>query len=758
MADWYVSSTAHAAVPMFVPSVAYTVGQFVRASVLPTNVQERYVFRCTTAGTAGTEPTWTSAANNNNTIVSGGATFTNVTGQSAYGWSAAWGSLYGTIGWWSSRVAVGDRIFISSDSAENLTSGMSGSWGWGAGGWGSVQVISVNRAGSVPPGAADAQPGATVTINGGFTFDAGNNQYLDGVNFISTAAGTGHIYINTSQFKQVYLKNGSLGLGTASGSRITSGNVGKLVLDNSSVLFGNIAQKIATTGSYSLEVVWLKGALAGSNPTILFGAEGPGMSATVRGVDLSAVASIVAQGGSYVKVLLDSCRINPSVTRYNVSSNALDEVELVNCFDGTNVVNERWVPAGSVVTDRSTHLSNGAQDDVSNYSLKLASASRADKWSMPLDCFALDVENVAVSTLKTATVEIISSAALNNDDISLLIEHMGTAGDSIASFVSSLFSVLTPAAALPTSSATWNNPPATPQKQLLQTTFLPQRAGRVRGLVRLGKPSATAWVNPQITIANSPYSATVWQFLNRTSGLDATHVSAYQALIDGLVTDGVWSKLDVLYIYATQSAANASLNLVSNNYNAGVRGSPTFTVDRGFTGVDNSTTVFIDTGFNCTSAPSPKFTQNSGHLSAWNVTNNWAYNGAIGSYLSGPGNANNCQPQDKGSGYGSYVICANGVIGDQITVANASGHFIANRTGVNAKTGYRNAVAIMTRSDTSTAPHNVNLTALGVNVDGVPKGAGFQLAMNSIGSGLTPTDATNFYNRLRTYMTVVGVP
>jgi hypothetical protein len=42
--------------------------------------------------------------------------------------------------------------------------------------------------------------------------------------------------------------------------------------------------------------------------------------------------------------------------------------------------------------------------------------------------------------------------------------------------------------------------PSTPVKQHLQVTFTPQVAGRVRGIVRLGKVSTTVWVNPQIII------------------------------------------------------------------------------------------------------------------------------------------------------------------------------------------------------------------------------------------------------------------
>jgi hypothetical protein len=202
---------------------------------------------------------------------------------------------------------------------------------------------------------------------------------------------------------------------------------------------------------------------------------------------------------------LESCKIASGVTRlaaHGGGTNSFnDELELVNCWDGTNVLNERYSHAGSVTTDRSTYLTGGAADDVGNYSLKLVSSTRADKHVLPLDSFWIDVENTATGSSKTATVEIISSGLLNNDDIRLLLEYMGTSGNPIAGFGDSLATVLTAVAALPSSSNSWNSPPSTPQKQLLQVTFTPQRAGRVRGLVRLGKVSTTLWVNPQITIS-----------------------------------------------------------------------------------------------------------------------------------------------------------------------------------------------------------------------------------------------------------------
>src|SRR5262245_14073584 len=126
MADWYVSSVAYAAISAWAASTAYTVGQIVRPVSVPSNFALRHAFRCTTAGTSGgSEPSWSSAGANNATIASGGATFTNVSGQSTYGWSAAAGALYSmgaaTVG---TRFVAGDRAFVSSDHSELHSSGV----------------------------------------------------------------------------------------------------------------------------------------------------------------------------------------------------------------------------------------------------------------------------------------------------------------------------------------------------------------------------------------------------------------------------------------------------------------------------------------------------------------------------------------------------------------------------------------------------------------------------------------------------------
>ena len=150
MADWFVSSVAYAAIAQWAASHAYSIGDIVRPLTAPA-AGHAYAFRVTTAGTSTTEPTWPTA---NNSTVTAGATFTNVSGQAAYGWSAPAGDLYSLSNVVSNRPVAGDRVFLSSDHAENFTTAIT--YAFGVSAFGLIQIVSVNRAGAVPPCAADA--------------------------------------------------------------------------------------------------------------------------------------------------------------------------------------------------------------------------------------------------------------------------------------------------------------------------------------------------------------------------------------------------------------------------------------------------------------------------------------------------------------------------------------------------------------------------------------------------------------------------
>src|SRR5262249_13814379 len=94
-------------------------------------------------------------------------------------------------------------------------------------------------------------------------------------------------------------------------------------------------------------------------------------------------------------------------------------------------------------------------------------------------------------------------------------------------------------------------------------------------------------------------------FLTRANaivGNEAPHTTAYNNLICGLVEDGTYSKLDALYVLATQSDGGspgdviAKLNLIKDSFNLVGHGTYAFAADKG-TACDGSS-GYYDTQFN----------------------------------------------------------------------------------------------------------------------------------------------------------------
>jgi hypothetical protein len=102
------------------------------------------------------------------------------------------------------------------------------------------------------------------------------------------------------------------------------------------------------------------------------------------------------------------------------------------------------------------------------------------------------------------------------------------------------------------------------------------------------------------------------------------------------------------------SIGEALLNLISASYAGTAHGSPSFTADLGYTGVDASSTVYIDSNFNPATATTPNFVRDSAHVSAWNITNtsSGASGGIVIGLDDGPGKQTNIIPKySDGSAY-----------------------------------------------------------------------------------------------------------
>lgn len=250
--------------------------------------------------------------------------------------------------------------------------------------------------------------------------------------------------------------------------------------------------------------------------------------------------------------------------------------------------------------------------------------------------------------------------------------------------------------------------------------------------------------------ASTSGCAEATNFIARTSGLDATHQSRYTTLICGLVTDGVFAKLDALYIFTTDTTTNALLNLVQNSFNGAVTGTLTFTANVGYTG--DAATGFIDSGFNALTGG--QYTQNSASygtyiLSSRSADQIWA----------SMGYDNVAASRIFPLIFGTVRYGVNGTAGVLGLVnTNAQGFWYGVRNGSSTTSIiYKNGSAFSTDADVSTTRDSLNIYIFASNEAGASFFTGDQMSAAFIGGALSATDASNLSLRINAYMTAYGI-
>jgi hypothetical protein len=241
-------------------------------------------------------------------------------------------------------------------------------------------------------------------------------------------------------------------------------------------------------------------------------------------------------------------------------------------------------------------------------------------------------------------------------------------------------------------------------------------------------------------------------FLARTSGLDATHTTAYTTLICGLVSDGIWSLLDAVYIFTTAGQTTAGLNLVSSSYTVTVNGTTTFTVDNGWAG--DGSTGYLNTHFQPGAAAN--FKQNAASYGVYVLTNRSAVGVniyvtnemAISNYDIGfrPFNASGTQ----------YFICSSDAVGTA-TDTTSQGMYVVSRTASNAVAIYKNGASLGSNADVSAALSNADTYVFAANGGAPSNFSSDKLGSAFYGASLTTAQMTQISTRINTYMTTFGV-
>lgn len=236
------------------------------------------------------------------------------------------------------------------------------------------------------------------------------------------------------------------------------------------------------------------------------------------------------------------------------------------------------------------------------------------------------------------------------------------------------------------------------------------------------------------------YSVTAMQFLNRlNSDPGATRKAAYAALIDGLVANGIWSKLDVLYILAANMQNNALINLINANYTCSLSGSPTFTANSGYSGTSGNSD-FVSSPYNY-SINGVNFTQNSAHLGAWVASGIDGVQTCIAPYSNPGGTDENLYPSFSGSLY--IRVNDSGAGSGGFSVASPVGFSVGNRSSSTDRQIYKNGVSIGTPTQTSKSPINDMLA--------MARSSYVVTSLVSVGGSLSSTDVSNFYSVLNKY-------
>lgn len=246
-------------------------------------------------------------------------------------------------------------------------------------------------------------------------------------------------------------------------------------------------------------------------------------------------------------------------------------------------------------------------------------------------------------------------------------------------------------------------------------------------------------------------------FLSYVAGngttLDATHINAYKALINGLVSDGIFAKLDGLHVTATQDLATARLNIIAPGTfdlaNVNPVDPPTFVADRGISiglGEPQSTQYTPSTS-------GGKYALNSATIMVWSNTTGDTSGGEFGTVV---GSQSCFLTNSSVTGTQSWVNQSGGS-GSTENISNGAGMYLSSRTASNNVNNYWGASGTLTTlSSSSAASTSLPTSALRViGVDGYSN-TNKQVSADAWGEALTGTDVANLYSLLQSYMTAVG--
>ena len=237
-------------------------------------------------------------------------------------------------------------------------------------------------------------------------------------------------------------------------------------------------------------------------------------------------------------------------------------------------------------------------------------------------------------------------------------------------------------------------------------------------------------------------------FVTAANITDQVEANAVNNLVIGMKADGIWTKMKAIYPVVGGNASSHAVNLKTpGTYNLSFAVGWTHSA----TGMLPNGATYANTALN----PSSALTLNSTHLSFYSRTNVSAVQRDIAIYQVGDnptmalGTSVGAEISDHYN-YGQRISAS---------IAASTGFYLGTRTTSTIHKLYKNNTTLGTNTSANVniLPNgNIFIGAANSTTLGITSYSTKECAFASIGDGLTDTEATNYYNRVQTYQTVLS--
>lgn len=222
---------------------------------------------------------------------------------------------------------------------------------------------------------------------------------------------------------------------------------------------------------------------------------------------------------------------------------------------------------------------------------------------------------------------------------------------------------------------------------------------------------------------------------------DTVILNALNTFEQGLIDNGLTTKFNAIYPFVGGNSTKHSYNFINTlTFQLTFLGSWT----HASTGaLPNGTNAYANTGL----TPSTTLSLNDAHFSAYLRTNT---NAGIDVGCAIPANTTQLAGRLSGNYFGNVHQATNSTVAN----ANSQGHYLASRTGSTTNTGYKNGSSILASTVVSTVRPSTNVYLGARNNNGAADNfSARELALASIGSGLTAGEASTLYTLIQAMQT-----